>query len=132
MPLNKPLKFHAKAIVVRRVFVSVIRTGINTRQMKIKNRLDYLFHGNMIVNIKDFDSNLLEINEFSFKGVLVLVFITVSKYISRKNPNRVKVDRTDCDEDFLYFFLDDVDEFIEENNGTKYLVFTPAEKTKDH
>ena len=100
--------------------------------MKIKNRLDYLFHGNMIVNIKDFDSNLLEINEFSFKGVLVLVFITVSKYISRKNPNRVKVDRTDCDEDFLYFFLDDVDEFIEENNGTKYLVFTPAEKTKDN
>ena len=99
--------------------------------MKIKNRLDYLFHGNMIVNIKDFDSNLLEINEFSFKGVFS-VSIYYSKYISRKNPNRVKVDRTDCDEDFLYFFLDDVDEFIEENNGTKYLVFTPAEKTKDH
>ena len=99
--------------------------------MKIKNRLDYLFHGNMIVNIKDFDSNLLEINEFSFKGVFS-VSIYYGKYVSRKNPNRVKVDRTDCDEDFLYFFLDDVDEFIEENNGTKYLVFTPAEKTKDH
>ena len=99
--------------------------------MKIKNRLDYLFHGNMIVNIKDFDSNLLEINGFSFKGVFS-VSIYYGKYVSRKNPNRVKVDRTDCDEDFLYFFLDDVDEFIEENNGTKYLVFTPAEKTKDH
>ena len=85
----------------------------------------------MIVNIKDFDSNLLEINEFSFKGVFS-VSIYYGKYVSRKNPNRVKVDRTDCGEDFLYFFLDDVDEFIEENNGTKYLVFTPAEKTKDH
>ena len=60
----------------------------------------------------------------------MLVFITVN--ISLENPNRVKVDRTNCDEDFLYFFLDDVDEFIGENNGTKYLVFTPAEKTKDH
>ena len=66
------------------MFVSVIRTGINTRQMKIKNRLDYLFHGNMIVNIKDFDSNLLEINEFSFKGVFS-VSIYYSKYISRKS-----------------------------------------------
>ena len=52
--------------------------------MKIKNRLDYLFHGNMIVNIKDFDSNLLEINEFSFKGVFS-VSIYYSKYISRKS-----------------------------------------------
>ena len=28
---------------------------INIRQMKIKNRPDYLFNGNMIVNIKVFD-----------------------------------------------------------------------------
>ena len=37
--------------------------------MKIKNRPDYLFNDNMIVNIKDFDSSLLEINKLSFKGV---------------------------------------------------------------
>ena len=42
---------------------------INIRQMKIKNRPDYLFDDNMIVNIKDFDSSLLEINKLSFKGV---------------------------------------------------------------
>ena len=41
----------------------------NIRQMKIKNRPDYLFDDNMIVNIKDFDSSLLEINKLSFKGV---------------------------------------------------------------
>ena len=29
--------------------------------MKIKNRPDYLFNDNLIVNIEDFDSNLLKI-----------------------------------------------------------------------
>ena len=38
---------------------------INIRQMKSKNRLDYLLNDNIIVNIKDFDSNLLEINKLS-------------------------------------------------------------------
>ena len=28
-------------------------------------------------------------------------------------------------------FLDDVDGYIEENNGIKYLVFTPTEKNKE-
>ena len=31
---------------------------INTRQMEIKNRPDYMFNDNMIANIKDFDSSL--------------------------------------------------------------------------
>ena len=45
---------------------------INIRQMKIKNHPDYIFNDNMIVNIKDFDSSLLEIYKFSFKGVFSL------------------------------------------------------------
>ena len=44
----------------------------NIRQMKIKNHPDYLFDDNMIVNIKDFDSSLLEINKLSFKGAFSL------------------------------------------------------------
>ena len=32
--------------------------------MKIKNYPQYLFNDNMIVNIKDFDCSLLEINKF--------------------------------------------------------------------
>ena len=42
---------------------------INIKQMKIKNRPDYLFSDILIVNIKDFDSNLLQINKLSFKGI---------------------------------------------------------------
>ena len=46
--------------------------GINIRQIKIKNRLDYLFNANKAVNVKDFDSSLLETNKLSFKGVFSL------------------------------------------------------------
>ena len=45
---------------------------VNVRQMSIKNHPDYLFNGNMIVNIKDFDSTPLEINKLSFKGAFSL------------------------------------------------------------
>ena len=85
---------------------------INIKQMKIKNRPDYLFNDNMIVNIKDFDSSLLEINKLSFKGVFS-VSIHYIKYIPTKSSNRVSIDRTDNDEDFLYLFLDDLDGYIE-------------------
>ena len=45
---------------------------INIRQMKTKNRPDYLFNDNMIVYVKGFDSSLLEINKLSFKAVFSL------------------------------------------------------------
>ena len=51
--------------------------------MRIKNRRDYLFNDNLIVNIKNFDSNLLEINRLSFKGVFS-VSIHYIKYIPTK------------------------------------------------
>ena len=38
---------------------------IKIRQMKIKNRPDYLFNNNMIVNVKDFDSSLLKTYKLS-------------------------------------------------------------------
>ena len=43
--------------------------------MKIENRPDYLFNDNKIVNVKDCDSSLLEINKLSFKGVFSLYYI---------------------------------------------------------
>ena len=53
------------------------------------------------------------------------------KYIPIKSPYRVSIDRTDNDEEFLNLFLDEVYGHIEENNGIKYLVFTPTEKSKE-
>ena len=76
--------------------------------MRIKNCPDYLFNDKKIVNVKDFDSSLLEINRLSFKGVFSLNVYYI-KYIPAKSPIRVSIDRTDNDEDFLNLFLDDVD-----------------------
>ena len=103
---------------------------VNIIQMKIKNRPDYLFNDNLIVDINDFDSSLLEINKLSFKGVFSLIIYYI-KYIPRKSPNRVSIDRTNSDENYLYLFHDDVDGYIEENDGIKYLVFASTEKDKE-
>ena len=49
---------------------------INIREMKIKNRRNYLFNYNMIVNIKEFDFDLLEINVF-----LDLIYTTLNTFL---------------------------------------------------
>ena len=82
--------------------------------MKIKNGPDYLFSDNLIVNIKDFDSNLLEINKLSWKGVFS-VSIHYIKCIPIKSTNRVSIDRTDDDKEILYLFLEDIDGHNEKN-----------------
>ena len=82
--------------------------------MKIKNRPDYLFKDNMIVNIKDFDSSLLKMYKFSFKGVFSLNVYQI-KYIPTKT-----FDRVNDDKDYLYLFLSDVYGNIEKNDGFKY------------
>ena len=102
----------------------------NIRQIKIKNCPNYLFNDNMIANIKDFDFSLLEISKLSFKSVFSLNIYYI-KYIPTKSPNRVSIDTTDKDKDFLYLFLDDIDGHIEENNGIRCLVFTPIDKSKE-
>ena len=107
-----------------------MRMQVNIRQIKIKNRPDYLFNDNMIVNIKDFDSSALEVKKLPFKGVFSLNIYYI-KYIPTKSTNCASIDTTDNDEDFLYLFLDDVERHIEKNNENKYLVFTPTEKNKE-
>ena len=49
---------------------------INIREMKIQNRPNYLFNYNMIVNIKEFDFDLLEINVF-----LDLIYTTLNTFL---------------------------------------------------
>ena len=103
---------------------------ISMRQLKIKNRPDYFFNDNMIFNIKEFDSSLLEIKKLSFKGVFS-VSIHYIKYIPTKSFNRVIIDRTDNGEDLLYLFLGDLDRYIEKNNGIKYLFFDSTDKNNE-
>ena len=43
----------------------------------------------------------------------MFVFITYIKYIPTKSSNRVSIDRTNNDEDFIHLFLDDLDGYNE-------------------
>ena len=43
----------------------------------------------------------------------------------------MSVDRTDNDEDFLYLAFFNVDGYIEENDGIKYLVFDSKDENKE-
>ena len=76
LSLNKPLKFHAVTIIIRsvfeelgKIFPQVFLDDTLKTLMKIKNRPDYLFNDNMIVNIKDFDSSLLEIHRLNILNI---------------------------------------------------------------
>ena len=98
--------------------------------MKIKNRPDYLSNVNMIVNIKDLDSSLLEKNKLSFKGVFSLN-IYYTKYIPTKIPNCVSIGRMIMMKIFFICFLMMQIDTFKKNNQIKYLIFTPTEKNKE-
>ena len=93
--------------------------------MKINNSPDYLFNDNLIVNINDCGSRLLKIYKISFKSSFSLNIYYI-KYILTKTLECI-----DNEKDYLYLFLDDVDGYIEESNGIKYLVFTCTDKNKE-
>ena len=97
---------------------------INIRQMKIKNRPDYLFNDNLVVNVKDFGSSLLKIYTLSYNRVFSLNIYYI-KYIPPKNLNHMCVNH---EKDFLYLFVDDVDEYIEENDGIRQTKTTDKSK----
>ena len=97
---------------------------INIRQMKIKNCPDYLFNDNLIINVKDFDSSLLKIYTLSYNRVFSLNIYYI-KYIPPKNLNHMCVNH---EKDFLYLFVDDVDEYIEENDGIRQTKTTDKSK----
>ena len=46
------------------------------RQVGIKNRQNYCF--NTMTNIKNFDQNLLSIDQVSFKKILIVLFIALN------------------------------------------------------
>ena len=57
---------------------------------KLKNLPGYLFNGNLIVNIKDFDSSLLKIYKLLFKGIFSFNIYYI-KYIPTKNLDHKRV-----------------------------------------
>ena len=92
------------------------------KEINIKNRTYYFF--NDMINIKGFDSSLIKIDKKSYKnnGIYnVGCCITIKKFDDCENINSLNP---------LYLIIGKEDGYIEENNGSKYLVFTSTDGNK--
>ena len=80
-----------------------------TKQLNIKNRTYYLW--NDLINLKDFDQRLLKLDKKSSMDISIYYI----GYVTKKpeyNINSVNP---------LYLFIGELDGFIEEKEGSKYL-----------
>ena len=84
------------------------------KQIEIKNRIYYFY--NDMINLKDFESNLLKIDKKHYKGIHIYYI----GYMTIKNINN-------CESIYsvnpLYVLVNHANGYIEEKNGNKYLVF---------
>ena len=83
------------------------------KQVNIKNRQSYFF--NDMTNIKDFDSNLLNIDQLLFENNKLIAYNI--EYI--KNLN---------DSNSLYLVFNNSDAYIEKSGENKYLIFASTDK----
>ena len=92
------------------------------KQVEIKNRTYYFC--NDIINIEEFDSNLLKIDIKSHKDIDIyyIGYITIKKIDDCENVYIVSP---------LYWIIGKVDGQIEEKNGSKYLVFDSTCENKE-
>ena len=91
------------------------------KEINIKNRI-YYFFDNMI-NIKDFNSNLIKIDKNSYKNIDIYYI----GYITMKDFDYVKVNSVNS----LYLIMNKVDGYFEEINGNKYLTLVFTDKNKE-
>ena len=83
------------------------------RQVNIKNRQNYFF--NDMSNIKNFDPNLLNIDQVSFENNDSVIYeIEYFKNLDSSNS--------------LYLVFNDLDAYIEKSGENRYLIFTSADK----
>ena len=76
-----------------------------------------------MINIKDFDSNLLKTDKKSYKNI----DIGYIGYFTMKDSDYVKINNVNS----LYLIIDEVDGYIEEKNGNKYLTLISTDKNKE-
>ena len=93
----------------------------NVKEINIKNRTYYFFDD--MINIKDFDPNLLKIDKKSYKNIDIYYI----GYITVKDSDYVKINSVNL----LYLIISEVDGYIKEENGSKYLVFHSASENNE-
>ena len=92
------------------------------KQINIKNRTYYFY--NDMINIKNFEPNLLKIDRKSYKniGIYNVGYITIKKFDDCENIYSVNP---------LYLLVNPARGYIEEKNGNKYLTFDSTDENKD-
>ena len=92
----------------------------NIKQINIINRTHHFF--NDMIIIKDFDSNLLKIDKKSYKNIDIyyIGYITIKSISNYDSINSTNP---------LYFIIGEVDRYIEEKNGNKYLLLNTLAST---
>ena len=92
------------------------------KEINIKNRIYCFF--DVMINVKNFDSDLLKIAKNSYKNIDIWYI----GYIKMKTLGYVIIHSVNP----LYFINDKVDGYLKENNGNKYLIFASIGKTKKY
>ena len=76
-----------------------------------------------MINIKNFDPNLLEIDKKSYRNI----DIHYIGYITMKDSEYVKINSVNP----LYLIINEVDGYIKEENGNTYLTLVFTDKNKE-
>ena len=84
------------------------------KEIEIKDQTDYFY--NDMINLKNFESNLLKIDKKHYKGINIyyIGYITIKKIDDCENIHSVNP---------LYLLVNHASGYIEEKNGNKYLIF---------
>ena len=93
----------------------------NVKEINIKNGTYYFFDD--MINIKEFDSNLLKIDKKSYKNIDIYYI----RYITIKDSDCVKIDSVNP----LYLIVGEVDGFIDGENGNKYSTLVSPDGNKE-
>ena len=93
------------------------------KQVNFKNRTYYFY--NDMINIKNFEPSLLNIDKKSFKdvGIYNIGYITIKKTDDCKNIYSVNP---------LYLLIDHANGYIEKEHAIKYLVFNSTHEIKNY
>ena len=93
----------------------------NIKEIKIKSWTYYFFDD--MINIKDFDRNLLKIDKKSYKNI----YIYYIGNTTLKNSYYVKINNVNP----LYLIISEANGYVKERNGSKYLVFDSANENNE-
>ena len=87
-------------------------------------KIVYYFFNDMI-SVKKFDPSFLNISKISFKSIDAVIYSI--RYITMKSLDHVNIDSANS----IYLVFNNVDGYIEESNGNKYLIFASTDKNKE-